>query len=117
MIAIGIILALTAAFITALCVYWKNIVQWIKKAVHKLEEVLKITVKGTRTFIKKGVDGFKNVSKYYSENKITGAWEEHVYTKSVSVSEVPPEILEKVQTSSVDEEISTTEELQLTLAN
>lgn len=117
MIAIAIILSLSLTFIAGLCIYWKNILQWIKKAANKIKEVLGITVKGTRTFIEKNLDGFKNISKYYSENKLTGEWEETVYTKSVSESEIPPEILEKVQAGAFDTEISTTEELQLVLTN
>ena len=118
MIAIAIILSLSLAFIATLCLYWKNILDWIKKATNKIKEVLGITVQGTRTFIKKGSDGFfKNISKYYNENKLTGEWEETIYTKLVSESEIPLEILAKVQAGTIDTEISTTEELQLVLTN
>ncbi len=121
MIAIAIILSLSFAFIAALCLYWRNILEWIKKAANKIKEVLGITVQGTRTFISKSLEGslegFKNISKYYSENNLTGEWEETVYTKSVSRSEIPPEILAKVDSGAFDTEISTTEELQLILTN
>lgn len=117
MIAIAIILSLSFAFIAALCLYWRNILEWIKKAANKIKEVLGITVQGTRTFISKRLEGFKNISKYYSENNLTGEWEETVYTKSVSRSEIPPEILAKVDSGAFDTEISTTEELQLILTN
>ncbi len=115
MIAITLIIGLVAAFIATLIIYWKNIVEWIKKAVNKLQEVLGIVVKGTKTFIKRTVDGFQNVSKYYNINKVTGEWEENVYMKSVLPSEVPEEILRKVQNSGLNEEISTTQELELEL--
>lgn len=117
MISIAIILSLSLAFIAGLVAFWKNILQWIKKAANKIKEVLGIPVQGTRTFIKKCVDGFKNVSKYYSENKLTGEWEENVFTKPVPISEIPTEILNKVKTSAIEQEISTTEELQLVLTN
>lgn len=118
MIAIAIILSLSAAFIATLCLYWRNILGWIKKATNKIKEVLGITIQGTRTFIAKTAGGvFKNISKYYNEDKLTGEWEETVYTKAVSESEIPPEILEKVQAGTIDTEISTTEELQLALTN
>lgn len=118
MISIAIILTLSLAFIAALCVYWKNILEWIKKAVNKIKEVLGIKIQGTRTFIQKNSGGFfKNISKYYNENKLTGEWEETVYTKTVSESEIPAEILSKVQAAMLDAEVSTTEELQLVLTH
>ena len=48
MIAIGIILALTAAFVAGLVKYWGKIVEWIKKSVKKIQEVLGICIQGTR---------------------------------------------------------------------
>lgn len=116
MISISIILTLSAVVIAGLAVFWKNILEWIKKAAKRIMEVLGIPVDGTRTFIKKTVDGFKNISKYYSENKITGEWEENVLTKPVSESEIPVEILNKVKSTAMDQEISTTEELKLVLS-
>lgn len=116
MIAITIILSLSAVFIMGLITFWKDIVQWIKKAVDRIKEVLGVQVQGTRTFIKKTTEGFKNISKYYSENKLTGEWEENILTKTVSESEIPAEILAKVNKSKIENEISTTEELELALS-
>lgn len=90
-------------------------VEWIKKAVVKIKEVLGVVVKGVRTFIMKTRDGLKNKAKYYNENKITKEWEETVYTKSVDESEVPPEILAKLNAQKIGVEVATTEELQLVL--
>lgn len=115
MIAIGIILGVTAAIMATMAIFWKDIVNWIKKAVNKLQEVLGISVKGTKTFIKRTAAGLQNVSKYYNQNKVTGEWEENVYTKAVSESEVPEDILRKVQKSNIYQEVSTTKELQLEL--
>lgn len=115
MIAIAIILALTVAFIVGLVTFWKNIVEWIKKAVNKIKEVLGLTPDGTRTFITRAVDGFKNKSKYYYKSKVTSEWEEVVYTKAVDESEVPPDILLKVRNQATGVEVSTTEELKLTI--
>ena len=115
MIAIGIILALSAAFIAGMIIYWKQIVEWIKKATNKIKEVLGITIQGIRTFVEKTIDSIKNISKYYNENKVTGAWEETVYTKVVSENEIPSDILEKIRATEMNTQISTTEELQLVL--
>lgn len=116
MIAIAVILALSAIFIAGLMVFWRKLVEWIKKAVNKIMEVLGVAVQGTRTFIVRTKEGLKNKAKYYNENKITKEWEETVYTKAVDESEVPPEILAKVNEQSIDVEVSTTEELQLEIS-
>lgn len=42
MIAIAIILTLSAAMIAGLLLFWKNIVEWIRKAVNKIKEVLSL---------------------------------------------------------------------------
>ena len=115
MIAITVILALSAAVIIGLHIFWQKIIEWIKKAVNKIKEVLGVVVQGTRTFIVKTKEGFKNKAKYYNENKITKEWEETVYTKNVDESEVPPEILAKVNVQKIDVEVPTTEELQLVI--
>ncbi|MBD5140942.1 MAG: hypothetical protein HDT25_05955 [Ruminococcus sp.] len=115
MIAIGIILALSAVFIAGLLVFWKKIVEWIKKAANKIKQVLGLEPDGTKTFISKTIEGFKNKSKYYYKNKVTKEWEEVVYTKEVDEEEVPPDILAKVRNKPVGTEISTTEELRLAL--
>lgn len=115
MIALSIILALSAVFIAGLVVFWKKIVEWIKKASNKIKEVLGVVVEGVRTFIIRTEDGLKNKSVYYNVNKITGELEATVYTKKVDESEVPPEILAKVNAQPINTEVSTTEELRLQL--
>jgi len=115
MIAIAIILALSAAIIGGLLLFWQKIVEWIKKAVNKIKQVLGLEPDGTKTFISKTVDGFRNKSKYYYKNTVTREWEEVVYTKEVNESEVPPNILAKANSQPVGTEISTTEELKMAL--
>ncbi len=115
MIAIGLIIGLGAALIAGLLLFWKNIVEWIKKAVNKIKQVLGLEPDGTKTFISKTIDGFKNKSKYYYKNKVTREWEEVVYAKEVSEDEVPKDILAKVCSQPVGTEISTTEELRMAL--
>jgi hypothetical protein len=112
MIAIAIILALSAVVIAALAVFWKNILEWIKKAVNKIREVLGLTPEGTRTFLTKTSEGLKNKSKYYYKSKVTTEWEEVVYTKAVDESEVPADILAKARGFALNEDIPTTEELR-----
>lgn len=116
MIMMGVFLALSATLIAGLAIFWQKMVSWIKKAAEKIQEVLKVAVEGTKTFIVKTQEGFKNKSKYYNKNKLTQEWEETVYTKSVPESEIPPEILMKVRNQELDQEVSTTEELRLAIS-
>ena len=44
MIATMIILTLTAALVAGLALFWKNIVEWIKKAANKIKEDRKSVV-------------------------------------------------------------------------
>lgn len=115
MIATALILALSAALIAGLAMFWQNIVAWIKKAVNKIKEVLGLTPDGTKTFVTRAVDGFKNKSKYYYKNTVTREWEEVVYTKAVDESEIPADILAKVRGQALGAEVSTTEELKLAI--
>lgn len=117
MIALSIILALSAIFIAALVFFWRDIVEWIKKATNKIKEVLGIAAKGTKTFVEKTADGLKNKSKYYYQNKTTQEWEEVVYTKPITdENEIPPELLAKVRNASLNDEVSSTEELRLAIS-
>jgi hypothetical protein len=117
MLGMAIILGLSAVIIAGLLPFWNDIVNWLRKAANKIKEVLGVTVEGTRTFIVKTKEGFKNKSKYYNKNKLTNEWEETTYTKQVSESEIPPEILAKVRTQEIGIDVSTTEELRLALDN
>ncbi|MCL1988516.1 MAG: hypothetical protein FWG64_11200 [Firmicutes bacterium] len=108
-------LILGAVLAVGVAVFWKSIVNWIKKAVDKIKQVLGVVVQGTRTFIAKTVDGFRNKSVYYNENKLSGEWEETIYYKKANPSEIPEDILAKVSKQKIDIEVSTTEELRLVI--
>lgn len=115
MIAISVVLLLSAALISGLIMFWQNIVGWIKKAAEKIKQVLGFAPDGTRTFITQTTEGLKNRSKYYYKEQITKEWKEVVYTKSVDESEVPADILAKVRREKINMEVSTTEELRLAI--
>ncbi len=112
MIALKYILGLALDIINKLREFWKKMVNWIKKAAKKIEEVLGVVVEGTRTFIVRTQDGLENKSYYYNVNKLSGELEETVYTKKVQESEVPPEIKAKVNAQPIGVEVSTTEEFR-----
>ena len=116
MIAIALIIGLSALALAGIGLYWKKIAEWIKKAASKVEEVLHVAVEGVRTFVQKTADGLKNISKHYNQNKVTHEWEEHVFNKLVSENDIPEEILMKLNGCSMNEEISTTKEFAQALA-
>lgn len=116
MIAIAVILALSAVFITGLVVFWRKIVEWIKKGVNKLKEALGIVVKGVKTFTIRTAHGFINKQRLCYQNEITHEWEMRDYTTEVNEREIPADILAKVYGQALDVEVSTTEELRLAIS-
>ena len=115
MIIIDKFLALFSGIIDRLSIFWKNIVNRIKKAVDKIKEVLRREPVGVKTFIEKTHDGFKDIAKCYIVNEKTREYEEIVYKKDVNERDVPKHILEKANRQKLNVEVSTTEELQLEL--
>lgn len=89
-----------------------EIVDWLKRGIEKIREVLKMIVLGVKIFIKKIGEAFKEISKHYSQDT-NGKWHETMVTREVSENEVPPEILRKgIRTQEVD----VTDTLELKLA-
>jgi hypothetical protein len=117
MIALAIIIALSAAILATLAVFWKKIVNWIKKAAEKIAAALGVVVTGTKTFIIKTKEGFQNRSKYYNQNNVTGAWEETFDKKEITdINEIPANILAKARAEQENVELQTTDYLRTELA-
>lgn len=103
---------LSAAAIVTLSIYWKNIVQWIKRVWQKLIERLpNDLIQGVKTFIVKTQEGYKNCTRYYSQDRVSGEWQETNVMKMVDESEIPRSILQKIKGYSVGSELETTEQL------
>lgn len=103
---------LSTAAIAMLSIYWKNIVEWIKRVWQKLIERLpNDLIQGVKTFIVKTQEGYKNCTRYYSQDKISGEWQETNVMKKVDESEIPKAILKKINGCSVNSELETTEQL------
>jgi len=115
MITFLVIAGLSGLLIAGLIKFWKEIVEWIKKAVEKIKTTFRVVVKGTRTFIVKTLEGLKNRAKHYNENEVTGEWEETVVHTNVDEKDVPADILAKIRVQNIDIEIQTTEELRLAI--
>ncbi len=93
--------------------YWNNIVDWLKRAIVKVQNVIKGVVYGTKVFIQKIKEGIKEISKHYSQDE-NGRWKETVVTREVPESEVPEEIRMKARV--MNQQVDITDELELQLS-
>lgn len=91
--------------------FWNDILAWLKRAVQKVKQIIKVAVYGTKVFIEKIGQGFREISKHYSKQD-NNQWIETVVTREVSASEVPPEIRVKAQQR---KETDITNELEMEL--
>ena len=90
--------------------FWKDLVDFLKKAIRKVEQLVDGILYDSKVFLRKLREGAKEISRHYS--KVDGHWQETTVTKTVSESQVPPEILERARES---EELDITEELEMQL--
>lgn len=109
-IILGIACVAGASLIAA---YWNNILDWLKRAIKKVREVIRQVVYGTKVFIKKIKEAIKEISKNYSQDEL-GRWKETIVSREIPASEVPPEIRRKAMY--MDQEVDITNELELQLS-
>lgn len=95
-----------------LAAFWNDLVDFLKKALKKVEQVVAGFVYGSKVFIQKLREGVKEISRHYS--KVEGHWQETTVTRTISESEVPKEILQRAKYSN---ELDITDELQMQLEN
>lgn len=105
-------LLLGAALVGIVAAFWKDLVNFLKKAVEKVRQLVDGIVYGCRVFLKKLSEGIKEISRHYS--KVDQHWEETTVTKIVSESDVPAEILARANGY---QELDITDELEMELAN
>lgn len=70
--------------------YWNSIVDWLKRCLQKVKQVIKTAVYGTKVFIKKIGEAIEEISKHYA--KENGPWQETVITRKVNERDVPEDI-------------------------
>ncbi len=102
---------LGAAIIGIVATFWKEIVEWIQKAINKVASMVRGVVVGVKVFVRKIGEAFKEVSRHYS--KVDETWQETIVTRTVSESEVPAEI--RARANNVYE-LDITDELELQLS-
>ena len=112
MLLVGLILG-AAVIVGALAGFWNDIVDWLKRAINKVKEVIQHVVYGTKVFVKKFKEAIKEISKHYSQDEV-GRWKETIVTREIPESEVPPEI--RAKAAQRNEEVDITKELELQLS-
>lgn len=103
-----------AVLIAGAATYWSKIVDWLKRAIQKVKEIVNMVVYGVKVFVRKINEAIKEISKHYSQDEY-GKWHETVVTREVDESEVPSDIRERANRAR-NEEIDITDELELKLA-
>ena len=102
--------AVIIAGVGVVAAFWNDLVKFLKKAIQKVSQIIEGIVYGCKVFVRKIHEGIKEISRHYS--KVDQHWEETTVTKTISESEVPPEILEQARAS---EELDITDELEMQL--
>lgn len=101
---------ITAAAVGIVAVFWQDFLDFLKKAVNRVRQMVEGVLYGSKVFIRKLAEGVREISKHYS--KVDEHWQETIVTRTVSASEVPEEILKKAPN---DEEVDITDEMELQL--
>lgn len=94
--------------------FWNDLITFLKKAINKVKQLVDGIVYGSKVFIKKFYEGFKEISRHYS--KVGETWQETTITKTISADKVPPEILERARYQNYEVDITDELEMQLTSA-
>ena len=110
---IQVVLALGAVIVGSglLAVFWKDILNFLQKAIRKVQQVVEGILYGSKVMIRKISDGFKEISRHYS--KLDGVWQETTITRTVPESQVPKEFRERAARC---EELDITDELEMQLS-
>ncbi|MGQ7890640.1 hypothetical protein [Paenibacillus sp. WC2504] len=80
----------------ATVIFWDEIKTWLKSITRKLETLLKAVFIGIQAFIMQTKESYIQMMKVYGQNE-RGQWHLAEASRTVPESEVPTEILEKVQ--------------------
>lgn len=112
---IGTMLLIGAAIVGGglIATFWKQIVEWLKRILEKVKTLVQGVVAGFRIFFSKMQGVGKEISKNYA--KVGAKWQETIVERSVEISEIPEEYLQRMTTSGTEYEF--TEELEKQLAH
>ena len=92
MIEIALILA---SAVLTLAEFWEETVNFLKDTIQKAKKIIDGILFGTKVFVQSMGGAIQEIARHYS--KKGNQWRETVYTREISPSEVPPDILEKAK--------------------
>lgn len=112
---IGTLLLVTGviAGVGVIATFWKEIVNWLKRILDKVKTMVQGTVEGFKIFFSRMQGMGKEISKSYA--KVGTKWQETIVEKTVEISDIPKEYLEKMIMN--EKEYDFTEELEQQLAH
>lgn len=90
-----------------------EIISWLKRGIEAVKKAIKMIVLGTKIFIRKIGEAFKEIAKNYSQDA-NGKWHETIVTREISEEEVPIEFRQRAQGKSMETDV--TDVLQLHVA-
>lgn len=93
--------------------FWNDLVAFLKKAVEKVRALVAGIVYGTKVFIRKIGEAFKEISRNYS--KVDDHWQETIVTREIPASKVPEDILARANEIGYGQELDITDELEMQL--
>lgn len=102
---------LTAGIVGVVAAFWNDIIDFLKKGIDKVRQIVDGIVYGSKVFVKKIYEGIQEISRHYS--MVDDRWQETTVTRTVSPNEVPDDILRRAEMQK--KEVDITDELELNI--
>lgn len=102
---------LAASIVGVVATFWNDIIDFLKKGIDKVRQIVDGIVYGSKVFVKKIYEGIQEISRHYS--MVDDRWQETTVTKTVPPSEVPADILRRAEMQK--KEMDITDELELSI--
>ncbi len=112
---IGTMLLIGAAIVGGgvIAAFWKEIVNWLRRILDKVKAMVQGTVEGFKIFFSRMQGTGKEIAKNYA--KIGTKWQETIVERTVEITDIPQEYLNKMTKSDTAYEF--TKELERQLAH
>lgn len=92
--------------------FWNNIISYMKKAIPKVQEAIRIAVDGCRVGLRKTTDAIQQVTRFFSQNRETKVWTETIARRTLEENEIPEEHRERLI---LEGEFDVSDELEMKL--
>lgn len=112
MIATALILGAGMIIGGLLATFWNEILDYVKKVITKVGQMIQNTVLGIRVALRKTSDGIIQLTKNYSQDQETKRWKETIVRRTLDENAVPKDKRERL---TMEEEFDITDEFELAL--